>query len=478
MGSPSTSSSPERRNGSIWTVPGMRTLAILTMFGFTGYAALLPVAPMWVVEGGAGTSGAGLVNGVMLGATVATQGFIPMLLRRLGWRTVLILGMVLMGVPSLATAFSSELWWVLACSVVRGMGFGVLTVCGSAAVAELVEPWRRGAGIGAYGLAVAVPNVLALSLSPWLAETVGFWAVFVVGAAPLLAVPVAARLAADIVAAQRSQSIAEHPASGVGPEAVASATAGFARPPDEPDDTPADDTPADDYDRRPQSPVGSSAVNNGAAFWIGLLVPTLILLSVTLAGGGVMTFLPQMVPSAGLVLAGLLMFTAVAALSRWAVGSLADRHGPTPFVAPLLLASVVGLGLISWSVAGLAADPASGGGVWAATGSLKSEGALVITALLVGAGVLGTGYGALQNLTLVLAFHRVPRRRIGTASAVWNVGFDAGTAGGSIIVGALAAGMAFADTMLVLAVFCAAAVPLAFLTRRRESGADRRRATR
>ena len=60
-----------------------------------------------------------------------------------------------------------------ALSAVRGMGFGVLTVCGSSAVAQLVEPERRGAGIGAYGLAVAVPNVFALSLAPWLVQQAG-----------------------------------------------------------------------------------------------------------------------------------------------------------------------------------------------------------------------------------------------------------------------------------------------------------------
>ena len=66
--------------GSVWTVPGMPALAVLSVLGFTGYAALFPVVPLWVVAGGSGTAGAGLVNGVMLAATVATQGFIPMLL--------------------------------------------------------------------------------------------------------------------------------------------------------------------------------------------------------------------------------------------------------------------------------------------------------------------------------------------------------------------------------------------------------------
>ena len=59
--------------------------------------------------------------------------------------------------------------------------------------------------------------------------------------------------------------------------------------------------------------------------------------------------------------------------------------------------------------------------------------------LLLGALVVGVPYGALQNLTLLIAFARVPAAGIPTASAAWNIGFDAGTATGSVVVGALAA---------------------------------------
>src|SRR5690349_19784419 len=126
----------------------MVALAAMTCAGFSGYALLLTVAPLWVTEGGATTSGAGLVNGVLLGFTVLTQLLVPRALRTFGWGPVLAVGLALLGIPGLAMALSDELTVVLALSAVRGVGFGVLTVTGSAAVAALVGPSRRGEAIG------------------------------------------------------------------------------------------------------------------------------------------------------------------------------------------------------------------------------------------------------------------------------------------------------------------------------------------
>ena len=46
------------------------------------------------------------------------------------------------------------------------------------------------------------------------------------------------------------------------------------------------------------------------------------------------------------------------------------------------------------------------------------------------------------------------------ASAVWNIGFDAGTAAGSVLVGALAAGVGFPAALLVAGALSLLTVPL------------------
>jgi predicted MFS family arabinose efflux permease len=132
-----------------------------------------------------------------------------------------------------------------------------------------------------------------------------------------------------------------------------------------------------------------------------------------------------------------------AALGRWRVGALADRYGAQRFLVPLVPSTAAGMALLAWSVA----DPAGTRVGW----------------LLVAMVVVGLGYGAMQNLTLVISFAAVSRRHHNLASAVWNVGFDAGTALGSVAVGAITAGTSFAAAFLVAGGIVAAALPLALL---------------
>src|SRR5690554_608758 len=265
----------------------------MTVLGFSGYAALLPVAPLWAVQGGAGSVGAGLVNGVLMLFTVLTQLVVPTALRRLGWAPVLVAGMLLLGLPSAALGLSDGLAAVLVISAVRGLGFGVVTVTGSALVAELVEPRHRGAAIGAYGLAIAGPQVFLLSAGPWIVEQLGYGPVFALGALPALgAVPA-------VVLARRLEHVPES------------------------------------QERAP---------------YLRLLRPMALLLAVTLAGGALITFMAQMSSSAALSTLALLLLTVAAAVARWRVGALADRFGPRPFLWPLVLLTGAGMAVVAWAV--------------------------------------------------------------------------------------------------------------------------------
>ena len=97
----------------------MAPLMVMTCAGFSGYAVLLTVAPLWAVEGGATTAGAGLVNGVLLLFTVLTrQLLVPRALRRFGWGPVLAVGLALLGVPGVLMSLDDGLGVVLALSAV------------------------------------------------------------------------------------------------------------------------------------------------------------------------------------------------------------------------------------------------------------------------------------------------------------------------------------------------------------------------
>src|SRR5690606_19881027 len=133
------------------------------------------------------------------------------MLRRFGWGPALAAGLVLLGAPSLGLVATDSLAAILGLSAVRGVGFGILTVTGSAAVAELSDPSTRAKAVGAYGLSIAGPQVVLLPLGSWVAETVGFTLVFAVGALPLLGVPAALALGRALQASPQHDEVDDTP---------------------------------------------------------------------------------------------------------------------------------------------------------------------------------------------------------------------------------------------------------------------------
>jgi MFS family permease len=366
----------------VWRAPGMLDLALLSVFGFSGYAALLATAPLWAINGGATAAGSGLVNGVLLAATVLAQLAVPRALVSWGTGRVLVAGLLLLGVPAPGYLLSDGLGWILGLSAVRGLGFGILTVVGSTVVAHLVPASRRGAAIGVYGLAVAVPNLVLLPGSVPVVDRWGFTPVFWAAALPVLAVPPALKLARVL------------------------RDAGHDRP-----------VPTDDGFL-----VGRTL--------IGIVPPTVVLFSVTMAGGAVLTFAPQLTDP-GTAAVVLLIMGITTALSRWLMGAIADRSGAAPFLAPLLTGAAIAMAVCAWAVA-------------------RDQGVVLIAA----ATALGLCYGALQNLTLVVAFAAVGRQQLPAASAVWNIGFDIGTASGAVLAGVLATAYSFPVSLATMAAFC------------------------
>ena len=236
-----------------------------------------------------------------------------------------------------------------------------------------------------YGLAIAAPNLLVVPGAVALAQNVAFWPVVVLATCPVLAVPWALALGAD-------------------------------------------------HRPRVAQEKGGSRVAARAA-----VLPSVVLLTITLAGGGVTTYLPIERPDGYLATLVLLVFAVTAALGRWRVGRVADRAG-----TGLLLPGTVVLGVV-----GLAAMAA---GLW------RREDVL----LLAGAAVFGAAYGAVQNLTLVVAFACARGRGTSAVSAVWNAAFDAGTGIGAVVVGALAAtGMGVPAALGACAGLIAVCLPLA-----------------
>lgn len=345
---------------------------MLVLLAFGGFSLLLPVVPLAVVRGGGSEFVAGATTGVFMTVTVLFQLFTPRVTAGIGYRWVLAIGSSLLGLPSGLLAVFDGPFAVLAISGVRGAGFGMMTVAGSALVAELAPPGMLGRATSLIGLAVGLSEAVFLPAGLWLLEAFGL---------PTVAWGATAFGVVGLVAAARLPDVYPAPIESSDPAAL-----------------------------------------SRKAVFILLAGPFLVMLAVTLPYGAAASFLSpaldSIVNGSGAVVAGvgLGLLGAGVIVGRTFAGLISDRRGPGALVWPGL--GVAMIGMIGIAVL-LSIEPSPW---W----------------FLVPTVVFGLGFGAVQNEALVSSFERMPRSRLGTASASWNISFDAGTGLGSVVMGGLA----------------------------------------
>ena len=411
---------PSGTSGGRVGAPGFRILLLATVCAFANYAPLLSVVPLWAADGGSAAGGVGAATGVTMATTVAAQLCMGGLLRRWTLRQLLAGGALLLGLPTFAYPLSSALDSVLAISAVRGAGFGIVAVAGSALVAELVQAEHHGRAVGWYGVAVGLGQVALLPLGVWVAQHLGFAGVFyATGLLAVVACPLALALP---------------------------------RPPTPPSD--GEDAPArkarrapQEAHQRPERGGGRPQLRRYAAY-VG---PFAVLLTAACALGGVTSFVPLALssPSASYALFAVSAGTVV---GRYLAGVRSDRRGAGRHLGWYV-------GVCAGGMAGIAAltQATSHGGVLA----------------LLPAACYGLGFGALQNDTLVLMFRRAQPGAHATASTAWNMAFDGGTGIGAVGVGALAHALGVPGSFWITAALVACAVPLGIGRRRPRRHAPR-----
>lgn len=257
---------------------------------FFGYTLLLPVVPLWAIEQGGSEFVAGAATGVFMASTVGAQLTVPKLVRNRGYRPVIIAGAVLIGAPSPLLLLAESWQGILAISLVRGLGFGLVTVCGSALIAELLPRRALARGSALYGVAVGAPQLVGLAAGTLLAGSWGFGPVFVIAAAlPLLGIVALALL---------PKTYPHH---------------------------------------EEKVRLLATAESN----W----KPWLVMLSGSIGFGSLVTFLPiVLADSPAAASAALFAATGAGLLSRWVSGSLGDRRiGPGRMLPGALLTCMLGL---------------------------------------------------------------------------------------------------------------------------------------
>lgn len=284
---------------SVWTAPGFIPTLVAVAAAFGSWALLLPVVPVAVLDAGGSHALAGASTGVFMVATVLTQVFMPRLLRRFSYRSAIAFSAVLLGVPALAFMWSMDPSVVLAVSVLRGIGFGAMTVSEAAIIAELVPRSLLGKASGVFGASSGSAQMIALPLGLFLSERIGYGPVWI--------------LALVIAAVGGVACGGIPPIKGAQPD-----------------------------------PVASGAVL--APTWKLVLVPTMALAIAAIAYSLIANFLPAAARDTGITsgtaLGGLILAVINLAVmaARIFTGLVADRRGePGTLMIPFQIAAAVGM---------------------------------------------------------------------------------------------------------------------------------------
>lgn len=170
----------------------------------------------------------------------------------------------------------------------------------------------------------------------------------------------------------------------------------------------------------------------------------LIFAASTVAAGVVGSFLPiaHGVPS-GVSSAALLVQAIAATLSRWQAGRHGDRYGHARLLVPALLMAALGMAALA-----LLASPA-----------------MIFVSMV----LFGAGFGVIENATLALLIEQQPEA---TASAWWNLAYDAGYGAGPVLFGLFSGQIGYPASFSLTALVIVAALPL---TGCRQSGWSVRR---
>ena len=286
-----------------WQARGLKPTLVAVAAAFGAWALLLPVVPTAILDAGGSETLAGASTGLFMLATVITQVFVPKLLREFGYRAVIAVSSLLLGIPALGFLVGMDTPVVIAVSLIRGIGFGALSVAEAAIIAELVPRRLLGRTTGIFGACVGAAQMTALPLGLWLAGQTGYSPVYVL-------------------------------ATGIGLIGLAVCLLIPTIPPHEVGD------------------AELSAVH--VPMWRLVAVPMIALTFVTTAYGAVTNFLPVSVrildPAAGAAFAGVLLavMNFAAMIARYFAGMVYDRRGmPGTVMIPFQSAAAAGILLIA-----------------------------------------------------------------------------------------------------------------------------------
>jgi len=160
-----------------------RSVFVPTVFLAFAEGLLVPVLPLYVASLGVPFWWVGLVLaaeaiGMLIGDLPAGS-----MLRRVDRKSAMLLGIALLGLAALATAFVDAVVGIFALRLVAGLGAALWGISRHAFLADAVPLQRRGRMIAAFGGAQRIGSLAGPAVGGWVAAVAGFSSAFLLYAA-------------------------------------------------------------------------------------------------------------------------------------------------------------------------------------------------------------------------------------------------------------------------------------------------------
>lgn len=176
-----------RRDRPVQVGRARRRVLVASAAGFLGFYLELSVVPYIAARHG-GRFAAGILTFALMAATVAMQALIPLLLRRFSPRALYGTGLLLIGPPTFLYGTAGSVTAFALVTLIRGAGFGLITVMGAAMIGAYSVPGARGNAFGTFGVVTSGWAAFAPALGVAVAHSSAS-TIFAIGAlAPLLGV--------------------------------------------------------------------------------------------------------------------------------------------------------------------------------------------------------------------------------------------------------------------------------------------------
>ena len=140
-------------------------ISLINMLGMIGYYAIFVVCTRYLMDGfSASASTAGLATGIVVIGCLVGRFFTDSVIRDVGYRRVLGIGVFFFFLMNVAYFFSHEIWQIFSVRFISGVAMGVIGTATGTYVATIVPRQFHGRGISYFSMSTA----LALCFGPFI----------------------------------------------------------------------------------------------------------------------------------------------------------------------------------------------------------------------------------------------------------------------------------------------------------------------